>query len=121
MFRRMLLASAILVAGMTSSAFAAGKQDFTLINKTGYSINEVYVSPATSDDWQEDVLGQDVLDNGQTVHIKFSRSATGCKWDLKVVYTDGESAEWDAFDLCETSKIRIFYDHKSGETSAEYE
>lgn len=118
--RKTLLATAVAAAALTSSvAFAAGKQDFTLTNKTGYVINEVYVSPSQSDDWQNDVLGQDTLDNGQTVHIKFSRATQACEWDLKVTYTDGESAEWNNFNLCEVSKIRIFY--TNGETSAEYE
>ena len=42
-------------------AFAQGKQNFTLVNQTGYDISEVYVSPANSSDWEEDVLGEDIL------------------------------------------------------------
>lgn len=121
MFRKVLFAAVTAAIAVSSSAYAAGKQDFVLTNKTGYTIDEVYVSPSSSDDWQEDVMGQDALENGSNVHIKFNRAAPGCEWDLKVVYADGETAEWDSFDLCTVSKIRIFYDRKSGETSAEYE
>lgn len=110
-----------LTAGFAGSAWAAGKQDFDLVNKTGYVIDEVYVAPSSSDDWEEDVLGEGVLENGRTVHIRFNRATKTCKWDLMVVYTDKETAEWEGFDLCETSKIIIKYDRKSGETSAEYE
>ncbi|OJX68656.1 hypothetical protein [Magnetospirillum sp. 64-120] len=120
MIRKVLMAAAVLVVG-AGSAFAAGKQDFDLVNKTGYPIEEVYVAPSSSDDWQEDVLGQDILENGKKVHIRFNRATKTCKWDLKVVYSDKETAEWEEFDLCETSKIIIKYDRKSGETSAEYE
>jgi hypothetical protein len=100
-------------------ALAGGKQDFTLVNNTGYQINKVFVSPASSNSWQEDVLGRDVLNNGKSVNIKFHRSTPGCKWDLKVVYTDdGSSAVWKGFNICAISKITIKYNRKTDTTSA---
>ena len=79
------------------------------------------MSPSKSDDWEEDILGQDQLADGAGVNIHFHRSAKSCRWDLKVVYDDQETAEWEGFDLCEVSKITIRYNRKSGETSADYE
>jgi hypothetical protein len=119
--RNILVAAVALFAVTASPAFAESKQDFDLVNRTGYTIDKVFVSPTSSDDWQNDVLGRDVLDEKETVHIRFNRAAKTCKWDLKVVYSDGEEAEWDEFDLCEVSKITIRYSRKSGETSATYE
>lgn len=113
--------SLALALAVPAVSAAQGKQDFTLINNTGYTINEVYVSPTSANDWEEDVLGRDTLDNRQKVDIHFTRADKTCKWDLKVVYDDGEEAEWEAFDLCTVSSIAIKYDRKSGETSAEYE
>jgi hypothetical protein len=46
-------------------AVAQGKQDFALYNKTGQSITEMYGSPASQDEWGEDILGIDVLENGE--------------------------------------------------------
>lgn len=63
------------------------KQDFSLVNKTGYELSKVYVSPTKSDDWDEDILGRDTLANGESVDIHFHRSNKTCQWDLKVVYT----------------------------------
>ena len=40
----------------TVSVAAEARQDFELVNKTGYDISHVYVSPTKSDDWEEDVL-----------------------------------------------------------------
>lgn len=120
---RVALGIAAVAAGMSLAAPAAaqGRQDFTLVNKTGYTISEVYVAPSASDDWEEDVLGQDVLDNKESVHITFSRKDKPCLWDLKVVYDDDESAEWEKFNLCEVSKISLSYDRKGGRTWADYE
>ncbi|MEO5337712.1 MAG: hypothetical protein H7841_12580 [Magnetospirillum sp. WYHS-4] len=121
MIRKIILTAFVLAAGFASAAIAQSKQDFDLVNKTGYAIDEVYVTPADSDDWQNDVLGRDILANGDSVHIHFSRSAKTCLWDLKVVYDDKETAEWHDFDLCTTSKIVVRYNRKTGETSADYE
>ena len=116
------LVLAVAFGGLSSQAYAEAKQDFVLINKTGYEIKEVFVSPGNSDDWEEDVLGQGTLGDGQKVEIKFHRSATGCKWDVKVVYTDdGSSAIWHDVDLCEVSKITIKYNRSTDTTSATYE
>lgn len=103
-------------------ANAAGKQDFILVNKTGYDISHVYVSPVKSDDWEEDVLGKDVLEDGDSWKIKFNRSTSTCKWDLKVVYADDDStAFWKNIDLCSVSKITIRYNRKSDTTSATFD
>jgi hypothetical protein len=106
------------LAAMATSALA-GDQDFSLVNATGYEISELYVAPSASSDWQEDVLGQDTLGDGQQANISFSRNTDTCQWDLKVVYSDdNSSAEWRAVDLCQLSTVTIKYDADSGETSA---
>lgn len=103
-------------------AQAEGRQDFDLVNKTGYEISEVYVSPSKSDDWEEDVLGTGTLPDGNRIHIKFHRATQTCDWDLKVVYTVDEStAEWEKINLCEVEKITIHYDRKSGVTRATFD
>jgi hypothetical protein len=108
---------------MGSAAFAQeGKQDFKLVNKTGYEIKEVYVSPSKSEDWEEDILGEGVLGDLEARNIHFHRSATSCHWDLKVVYSeDSSSAIWNGIDLCSVEKIIIHYDKDADKTSADFE
>ena len=112
--------AAALVAAANPLA-AQGRQDFTLVNATGYDIAEVYVAPSASDNWEEDVMGRDILSAGQSVDIGFPPRDKVCIYDLKVVYTDAEEAEWDRFDLCSVSRITIYYNRRNGETWAEYE
>lgn len=121
MIRRALAASVLLPVLLAGAALADGRQDFTLVNKTGYTISEVYVSSAKTDDWEEDVMGRDVLEDGDRVQISFPYKEKSCVWDLKVVYDDGEEAVWNGFDLCRTSVIRIRYNRNDGSTWAEYE
>ena len=117
--RAFIIAAAGSLALWTAPAALAGQQDFALVNATGYEIKELYVAPTKSDDWQEDVLGQDTLADGQQANISFSRGDDTCKWDLKVVYTeDDSSAEWHAVNLCDISKVTIKYNPDTDETSA---
>ncbi|MBX3689979.1 hypothetical protein [Dokdonella sp.] len=95
--------------------------DFSMVNKTGYAINEVYVSSAKTDDWEEDVLGRDQLANGERVDIHFERGAKGCSWDLKVTYDDGDEAIWSGLDLCSISKLTLHYDRDADRTWADTE
>lgn len=114
------LLAMILAAGSLMSAPAMAEDlDFALVNETGYTINEIHVSPATSNDWEEDVMGSDVLEDGDGVNIRFPKGAKGCDWDLKVTYDDGEEAMWGGADLCSISKIVLYYDRSSGKTWAE--
>jgi len=84
------------------------KLDFELHNQTGYLIEEVYVSPSNKDDWEEDVLGQDVLENGESVNITFTRQRQAY-WDLKVVFKGGREAVWTKFDLSQITDIFISF------------
>lgn len=54
------------LSGWSSLASAEEtKHDFKLMNKTGYELKELYVSPSKSSDWQDDVLEQATFDDGQ--------------------------------------------------------
>jgi hypothetical protein len=99
-----------------------GKQDFNLVNKTGYDIKSVFVSPSKSSEWEDDVLGKDTLEDGDSWDIKFHRSSHACKWDLKVVYdVDSSTAVWNGIDLCQVQKITIRYNKKTDTTSANFD
>lgn len=113
--------TALTASAASTVVVAEAKQDFTLVNKTGYTIDQVYVSPSAANDWLDDVLGQDVLEDGQKANIKFHSSNDICKYDLKVIYDDKEEVEWADINLCEEEKITIHWNKKSGETSATFD
>ena len=122
-FRRVKALVSILALStlLSSAAFAQGKQDFTVVNKTGVIISELYVSPHSADDWEEDILGQDVLANNDSVDITFSPKEKAKLWDLKVVDSKGNSIEWENLNLLEISKITLHYDKATGKATAETE
>ncbi len=107
----MRILTAFLALGATLAAGGAayaGDQDFTLVNRTGYQIDEVYVGPHSSSKWGPDIMGTGSLVDGASVKITFKHSNV-CLWDLKVKYDDGEPATWESIDLCTVEKITLFY------------
>lgn len=105
--RSTALAVLVLLAG---AAFAspAGEQDFILNNSIGVTIREVYVSPTSTTDWEEDVLGADVLPQGESVEITFDDGEYEELWDLKVVTENGASWVWTELDLTAISEVTLF-------------
>lgn len=115
-----LLLSAI-ASVLASGAAFAGDADFTLLNRTGYTLREVYLSPSHKSSWGNDRMGQGYLDNGKSRLFRFADKSS-CKQDLKVVFDDDESEViWEDFDLCEINKITLKYNRKSREVSADTE
>jgi hypothetical protein len=83
--------------------------DFTLHNATGKVLKEVYVGPISSDEWGSDVMGKDVVGDGESVHLSFHPKATAKHWDLKIVFDDDKSTVWTNFDLTTIDDITISY------------
>ncbi|HEY0114161.1 MAG TPA: hypothetical protein VGB54_00425 [Allosphingosinicella sp.] len=103
-------APASTTANSSAPAAAPGdatNQNFTIRNRTGHVVTEVYVSAISTNDWEEDVLGRDTLPNGESVEITFERAETQCNWDLKLVFDDGTSLEQRNVNLCRTGEIEV--------------
>ena len=99
----------------------AGQQDFTIVNKTGYALKHIYVSETDNEKWDEDVLGRDVLEDGESFELAFAKAESTCNWDMKVIYDDGESAVWQKLNLCQISKLTLRWNKNTGVTSAAVE
>ncbi len=94
-------------AGASTAAPAgdATNQNFTLNNRSQSTISHVYVSAVSTDNWEEDVLGQDVLAAGESVEIQFPREETACNWDIRVTIENDEHRELRNVNLCTTSEV----------------
>jgi hypothetical protein len=98
------LACAVVIA--LASRASAGTQDFTLVNKTGVDIHNLHVSESAKDSWEEDVLGADVLANGDSLEINFDGKAA-CMWDMMVKNEEGQGVYWRKLDLCKAQKVTL--------------
>ena len=106
MVKRLL--SAVLACAVVATCWAvAGDQDFTLVNKTGVIIDQLYVSPTGDNEWGEDVLGVDTLPNGKSVDIAFAPEEAAEYWDIKIVDTKEAEVVWKKIKLTQIAKITL--------------
>lgn len=118
-FQLVSLTTAALALTFVIPSARAGDQDFTLVNKTGFEIHNVYISPSNSDDWGDDVMGKDTLPTGGSVEITFSRKESAANWDLKIENEDGKAITWEKLNLKKLSKVVLYY--KNGKAWVETE
>jgi hypothetical protein len=100
------------------------KLDFTLVNKTGYTISQVLVGASADSEWDpnDELLQGRNFDDGDQLDVTFSPKAHHDHWDLKVVYKiDGSSHEWDGLNLSEIHKITLHYNADQNSTKADIE
>jgi len=96
------------VLGLAFAGNAAAEDlEFELSNDTSGVITEFYASPSDVGDWEEDILGADVLGAGESVTITIADGRTQCEYDMKFVFDDGSETTVAAEDLCETGSYTI--------------
>lgn len=84
MKRLVSLGAAVLCAFSLS---AAADSTIVIKNKSGWDLYEIYFAPASQDTWGEDHLGDEILEQGDSLTL------TGVgkgRWDIRLVDEDGD-------------------------------
>ncbi|MDX1757222.1 MAG: hypothetical protein R3175_14290 [Marinobacter sp.] len=105
--KRVLALFSVLFLFSTSAAAFDGYVDVT--NNTGYDIYYLYVSNARSDSWEEDVLGDDILEDGETVRVKVHKQKTSV-FDIRAEDEDGDTYTVWELDIA-TEDLVLTLDH----------
>lgn len=92
--------AALLLAAATSAASAANRH-VDIVNKTGMAIKHFYASTSGTDDWEEDILGRDVIANGDTFDIDIDDGTGKCKYDFKAVFANGQELVRNNINVCQ--------------------
>lgn len=96
------LAVAALVALALAAPAVADDLEFMLVNDTSVSLVGFYVSPASSQHWEENLLdGGSYLAAGYEVGVLIADGLTTCVYDIRGVFEDGEVVDDLALDLCD--------------------
>ena len=126
-------ASSLSVSAAPASAAAAAPMhfsaendalDFDLVNKTGYIIKEVSISPAKAKSWHDndELLHGREFGDGDVLKISFNPKAQAEHWDLQVVFAgDDDTEEFDDLKLSDITKVTLHYNKASKETHADIE
>ena len=99
--------NADVVAGGVQDSLA-GYPGFLLVNRTGATIEQIYLSPGTSAGWEENILGEGMtLRSGKSIDIRLNPQEKARDWDLKIVATSDTAAEWRALRIDRASRITL--------------
>lgn len=90
-----------------SATVGTARQNFSVVNATGHVVTTLNVSPTSENEWGPDILGQDVLQNGQTAQIVFDRAETQCNYDIKATYDDGDTTDMRNVNLCTVGTVNL--------------
>lgn len=80
--------------------------NFLFENNSSFTIVELYASPSDVGDWEEDILGRDILEAGESARVTIRDGRRACEYDLRIVFDDGDEIT-DTTDLCETASYRV--------------
>jgi hypothetical protein len=85
------------------------RDGLVITNQTGANIDALYLTPADAPNWEENVLGHDILRDGDTVEIRLDSNARPRLWDLRVD-SGRYRAEWPRLDRATISRIALRID-----------
>ena len=92
-------AALLLLAGAAQGA----NRHVDIVNKTGMTIKHFYASTTGTDDWEEDILGRDVIEDGDTFDINVDDGSGACRYDFKAVFENGASLVRNNINVCQIS------------------
>jgi hypothetical protein len=76
-------------------------RNVVVINATNVVVNSFYASNVNRSDWEEDMLGRNVLAPGRRVKANIDDGTGACLFDFKVVFADGRSMEDRRVNVCQ--------------------
>ena len=97
-----------LVAGLAASMLLGSTAiaqtesiDFTLTNNTEHVLTALFISLPSTDEWEEDIFGADVLGSGDSMDISIDDGLAECVYDIRADFSDGDSVQVARVNFCE--------------------
>ena len=96
---------------LTSSQTNAQALGFYIVNNTGVTLNNIYVSPAEGSNWGNDILPNDLFDDQTKVQVYIPADyGTTCLFDIKITDLAGNSVTFTNVDACKLHTLTIHWD-----------
>lgn len=82
---------------------AAANRKVDVINKTGMTMTSFFASSTGTESWEEDMLDNDTLDDGETLEADIDDATPACVYDFKAAFSNGASVVKQKVNVCEIS------------------
>ncbi len=99
----MAVSSADMGNAANPSLFFEGEYYFQ--NLTGGALTEIRLSPAGTDSWEDNLLGDTTLENGQTWQQPLMLRDLGSTWDLRAKNASGQEWVFKGLNFSDNSKF----------------
>jgi len=86
------------------NAAGAPNPSFNLVNKSSQVIKELFATPAGFDNWGRDRLGGKTIAGGASFAVRLPANGN-CRYDIRVVTTDGHNEDRRGVDTCKTDDV----------------
>ena len=85
---------------LSAAPAAAANRVVEVINATGVTMVEFYASVSSTNSWEEDILGEDELEAGDSVDINIDDGSDKCIYDFKGVFANGVEVVKQGVNVC---------------------
>jgi hypothetical protein len=94
------------------AAANACDKNFVVYNQTSSSITQFFVSPHSSDNWEDDLLtGSSSIEPDTSWRINMESDTRDLSlYDVKAILDDGTKVEGGKINLCRATKVYIYDD-----------
>jgi hypothetical protein len=81
---------------------------FDVTNNTGVTLVDVFVTPAETGNWGNDILPGSLFENGMTITVTIPADyGTTCMFDMKITDAVGGNVTFSGIDACKLVKLQI--------------
>ena len=109
-----MAAAVVLIAAslLPSVNAVACDKNFVLFNETDTSITALYVSPHSSDSWEDDLMSESSsIEPDTSWHINMESDDRDLSlYDVKAVFEDGTKVVGGKINLCRATKVYVYDD-----------
>jgi hypothetical protein len=104
-----ILAAGAVALSFATAAIADANKKVKIVNETRHAMVQFHASRVGTNDWEEDILGQDTLSVGGSVTVNFDTDDY-CLYDFLGVFDDGDKVEKHRINVCEIGTFRFTED-----------
>jgi hypothetical protein len=74
---------------------------FFVTNNTGFTLNNIYVTPAETGNWGNDILPNDLFESASSVRVDIPADyGSTCSFDMKITDLEGNAITFTGMDAC---------------------
>jgi hypothetical protein len=106
-----MIAGSLLFALQTTTGPPVSAFDRTIevTNNTRMAIVEIEIAQVGTDQWEMDILSDNILAPAQSLIVEIENKAGYCRFDFKTVFDDGTTLIRRNIDVCALERFAVSY------------